>query len=68
MKKHADTTEVEILQKVVDKLPHEKDQSIDPAPPKRQKIIKQAAADLNRGLTDTDRSSAMNATYKKQKL
>ena len=29
--------------------------------------MKQASADVSRGMVDTDRGAAMNATYKKQK-
>jgi hypothetical protein len=58
---------VEIMQKVVDKLPNEVDESTDPNPPPPQEIIKQAASDLKRGLVDTDRGAAVDLTYKKQK-
>lgn len=58
---------VEIQQRVVDKLPHEQDEATDPVVPPPQEIIKQAGADLKRGLVDTDRAAVMDATYKKQK-
>lgn len=49
------------------KMPHERDEVADPQVPPPEPAMKQASADLNRGLVDTDRGAAMNATYKKQK-
>ena len=58
---------VEIQQRVVGKLPHELDETTDPVVPPPQPVIKQASADLRRGLVDTDRGLVMDVTYKKQK-
>jgi hypothetical protein len=67
MKKRRDTTQVNILQKTVLKLPHELDESVNPDPPEAQPVMKQAAKDIARGLVDTDRGVAVDVTYKKQK-
>ena len=49
------------------KLPHERDESVDPVVPPPEPEMKQASADVSRGMVDTDRGAAMNVTYKKQK-
>ena len=49
------------------KMPHEQDESVDPDIPPPEPEMKQASADVSRGMVDTDRGAAMNATYKKQK-
>jgi hypothetical protein len=51
----------------VGKMPHERDESTDPQVPPPEPEMKQASADVSRGLVDTDRGVAMNVTYKKQK-
>lgn len=59
--------EVSILQKRVPRLPHERDQSADNEASEPREVIKQAAADLDRGLKDTDRSVLTNQTYRRLK-
>lgn len=49
------------------KMPHERDESVDPDIPPPEPEMKQASADVSRGMVDTDRGVAMNTTYKKQK-
>ena len=49
------------------KMPHERDESVDPVIPPPQPEMKQASIDVSRGMVDTDRGAAMNVTYKKQK-
>lgn len=48
-------------------MPHERDESVDPDIPPPEPEMKQASADVSRGMVDTDRGAAMNTTYKKQK-
>lgn len=48
-------------------LPHERDQSTDMTSAASDPLIDQAHADLDRGLQDTGKSPAMNATYDKLK-
>ncbi len=54
-------------QDLAGKMPHERDQSVDPAAPPPEPEMKQASLDVSRGMVDTDRGAAMNATYKKQR-
>lgn len=49
------------------KMPHERDESVDPVIPPPEPEMKQASIDVTRGMVDTDRGAAMNVTYKKQK-
>ena len=49
------------------KMPHERDESVDPDVPPPQPEMKQASVDVSRGMVDTDRGAAMNVTYRKQK-
>jgi hypothetical protein len=49
------------------KMPHERDESADPAVPPPEPEMKQASVDVSHGMVDTDRGAAVNATYKKQK-
>ena len=55
---------VSISQVVVPQLPHERDESVDGKSSPPTKVMKQAAADLKRGLTDTDRGAQMTKVYK----
>lgn len=50
-----------------DKMPHERDESVDPVSPVPEPEMKQASIDVSRGMVDTDRGAAVNVTYKKQK-
>lgn len=50
------------------KMPHERDESPDPAVPPPQPEMEQASRDLSRGLVDTDRGAAVDKTYKKQQV
>ncbi len=54
-------------QELAGKMPHERDESVDPAVPPPEPEMKQASVDLSRGMVDTDRGAATNVTYKKQK-
>ena len=54
-------------QELAGKMPHERDESTDPAVPPPEPEMKQASVDISRGMLDTDRAAAMNVTYKKQK-
>ena len=54
-------------QELAGKMPHERDESVDPAVPPPEPEMKQASVDVSRGMVDTDRGAAMNVTYKKQK-
>ena len=54
-------------QEMAGKMPHERDETVDPAVPPPEPEMKQASADVSRGMVDTDRGAAMNVTYKKQK-
>ena len=54
-------------QQLAGKMPHERDESVDPAVPPPEPEMKQASIDVSRGMVDTDRGAAMNVTYKKQK-
>ena len=60
-------TAVSINQLPVDLLPHEQDQSTTNQITPPRKIMKQAAADVARGLKDTDRGVEIGKTYAKQK-
>ena len=51
----------------VPKLPHEQDETVDSQASEPRKVIQNAAADLKRGQTDTDRSAEMNQVYRKLK-
>ncbi len=55
---------VSALKKVVPRLPHENDESADSKAGEPSEVIKQAATDLKRGLTDTDRGAQMTKVYK----
>ena len=48
-------------------MPHERDESPDPAVPPPQPEMAWSR-DLSRGLVDTDRSAAVDKTYKKQQV
>ena len=61
------TVEVSINQKKVDLLPHEQDESATGQVSAPRKIMKQASADINRGLVDTDRGVPAGKAYAKQK-
>ena len=58
---------VRMLQEAAPRLPHERDESVDSQPTAPKQVIRQAAIDLKRGQTDTDRSAQMNQTYRKLK-
>ena len=60
----AGTVKVSISQKIVPRLPHEHDESADPTTGEVREVIEQAADDLKRGLTDTDRGAQMTKVYK----
>ena len=60
--------EVSINQQKVDLLPHEQDESATSQASKPRKIMKQAAADIKRGLVDTDRGVPAGKAYAKQKV
>lgn len=62
------SVQVSIGQKKVDLLPHEQDESASSQMSPPRKIMKQAAADVGRGLKDTDRGVDIGKTYAKQKL
>lgn len=49
------------------KLPHERDESIDPSGTVPSEPMEQASRDITRGIIDTDRSTEMGRTYKKLK-
>ena len=54
-------------QDLAGKMPHERDESVDPAVPPPEPELKQASVDVSRGMVDTDRGAAMNVIYKQQK-
>jgi hypothetical protein len=58
---------VSVNQTPVPRLPHERDESADGVGSEPRKPIQQAAADIQKGLKDTDRSSEVDKTYKKLK-
>lgn len=64
---HQASSAVSINQQPVDLLPHEQDQSTKRQAVAPRKIMKQAAADVGRGLKDTDRGVEVGKTYAKQK-
>ncbi len=67
-KKHlAPLANAQRQQQMAGKMPHERDESVDPAVPPPEPEMKQASVDVGRGMVDTDRGAAMNVTYKKQK-
>lgn len=45
------------------RLPHERDESSDSGTSEPRPLVEQAAADVNRGVTSTDKSEATDATY-----
>ncbi len=49
------------------RLPHEEDESAASQGGKKRKKVQQAAADIKRGLKDTDRGEESNSTYQKLK-
>jgi hypothetical protein len=55
---------ISISQKVVPRLPHERDESTDVKGGEPSEVIKQAVTDLKRGLIDTDRGAQMTKVYK----
>lgn len=55
---------VRISQKIVPRLPHERDESTDAKTGEPSEVITQAATDLERGLLDTDRAAQMTKVYK----
>ncbi|MBI1990864.1 MAG: hypothetical protein HYS65_14315 [Betaproteobacteria bacterium] len=59
--------EVSISQERVPLLPHERDESADSQSSEPSDVMRQAAADLKRGLQDTDRGPKMNRLAKKLK-
>lgn len=61
------TVQVSIGQEKVELLPHEQDESATSQITPPRKIMKQAAADIGRGLKDTDRGVEVGKTYAKQK-
>ncbi len=67
MKHAAPLADAKIQQPLAGKMPHERDESVDPAVPPPEPEMKQASVDVSRGMVDTDRGAAMNVTYKKQK-
>lgn len=67
MKHPATPSDASTQAKPAGKMPHERDESVDPDIPPPEPEMKQASADVSRGMVDTDRGVAMNATYKKQK-
>lgn len=52
----------------VPKLPHEQDESADSQASEPRKVIQDAATDLKRGQTDTDRGVEMNQVYRRLKV
>ena len=60
--------EVRIHQQKVDLLPHEQDESATSQASEPRKIMKQASADIKRGLVDTDRGVPAGKAYAKQKV
>ena len=58
---------VEILQKTVDKLPHEADQSTGNQKTEVRPEIVQAKHDIETGQQDTDRAPVTNEVYRRQK-
>ncbi len=46
-------------------LPHERDQSSDMTPAAPDPLVKQAARDVKRGITDTSKGAEMDQAYKK---
>lgn len=67
MKHRVTPSDASTQAKTAGKMPHERDESVDPDIPPPEPEMKQASADVSRGMVDTDRGVAMNATYKKQK-
>ena len=59
--------EVSISQERVPRLAHERDESADSKSSEPRAIMRQAAADLKRGLKDTDRGPKMNRLAKRLK-
>ena len=49
------------------KMPHERDESLDMTAAVPDPVIKQAAADVERGLLDTSKGAELNRAYKKLK-
>jgi hypothetical protein len=66
-KKTAKGIKVSMQQDSAPLLPHERDQSTQNQASPVRKVIKQAAADVKRGLKDTDRGEEANSTYQKLK-
>lgn len=46
------------------RLPHEHDESSDSGSGPQQQVIRQASADIEQGLVDTDRGSVTDALYR----
>lgn len=67
MKDRSTRAQVKNTHTDVGQMPHERDETTDPLVPPPEPKMKQASADVSRGLVDTDRGVAMDATYKKQK-
>ena len=57
-----------ISEEPVPRLPHERDESADSQTSEPRMVIQNAAADLKRGQTDTDRGAQMNQVYRKLKV
>lgn len=59
---------VSVLRKRVPRLPHERDESADPRGSAPDARMRQASADLARGLQDTDRSAEMDRLRRQLKV
>jgi hypothetical protein len=57
------SVKVSILRKRVPRLPHERDESADSQGSEPRPVMRQASADLKRGLEDTDRGREMNRLH-----
>lgn len=66
-KKTAKGIKISMQQDSAPLLLHEQDQSTQNQASPVRKVIKQAAADVKRGLKDTDRGEEANSTYQKLK-
>jgi hypothetical protein len=67
MKKLVASSDTRTRAKAAGKIPHERDESVDPviAPPEPE--MKQASADISSGMVDIDRGVATSAATKRRK-
>jgi hypothetical protein len=65
-KPSAGKTKVNIAGREAPPLPHEQDESSDSSADEPTEVMKQAHADLKRGLVDTDKGPPMDRAYRRQ--